>query len=209
MAYTTPRTWVASELVTAALLNTHLRDNLAAINAGAVAVASQAAGDWLQASSASAVVRTQPYTPFLSINTTAVGTVGSGEDNLMSYAVGAGLLGTDGWGLEILAGFLAAANANSKTFKLYFGATVIASTGAISPNAKGVTMRAVVIRTGATAQVAMSQSNCEVTNGAYASFTTPAETLANSITIKGTGEATSNDDIIQKLLMVRLVHTPT
>lgn len=28
MAWTTPRTWVASEVVTAALLNTHLRDNL-------------------------------------------------------------------------------------------------------------------------------------------------------------------------------------
>jgi len=28
MAYTTPRTWVTGEVVTAALLNTHLRDNL-------------------------------------------------------------------------------------------------------------------------------------------------------------------------------------
>lgn len=28
MAWTTPRTWVAGELVTAALFNTHLRDNL-------------------------------------------------------------------------------------------------------------------------------------------------------------------------------------
>lgn len=28
MAYTTPRTWVAGEVVTAALLNTHLRDNV-------------------------------------------------------------------------------------------------------------------------------------------------------------------------------------
>ena len=31
MAWTTPRTWVASELVTATLLNTHLRDNLVAL----------------------------------------------------------------------------------------------------------------------------------------------------------------------------------
>ena len=28
MAWTAPRTWVAGELVTAALFNTHLRDNL-------------------------------------------------------------------------------------------------------------------------------------------------------------------------------------
>jgi hypothetical protein len=32
MGWTSPRTWVASEIVTAALLNTHLRDNLNAIN---------------------------------------------------------------------------------------------------------------------------------------------------------------------------------
>lgn len=31
MAWTTPRTWVTGELVTAALLNTHLRDNLLAL----------------------------------------------------------------------------------------------------------------------------------------------------------------------------------
>jgi hypothetical protein len=31
VAWTTPRTWVASELVTASLMNQHVRDNLAAI----------------------------------------------------------------------------------------------------------------------------------------------------------------------------------
>lgn len=31
MAWTAPRTWVAGEVVTAALLNTHLRDNLKAV----------------------------------------------------------------------------------------------------------------------------------------------------------------------------------
>ena len=31
MAWTTPRTWVAGEVITASLLNTHLRDNLSAI----------------------------------------------------------------------------------------------------------------------------------------------------------------------------------
>ena len=31
MAWTSPRTWVASEVVTAAIMNTHVRDNLKAI----------------------------------------------------------------------------------------------------------------------------------------------------------------------------------
>jgi hypothetical protein len=34
MAWTTPRTWVAGEVVTAALMNTHVRDNLKAIGDG-------------------------------------------------------------------------------------------------------------------------------------------------------------------------------
>jgi len=33
MAYTTPRTWTAGETVTAALMNTHLRDNIAYLKA--------------------------------------------------------------------------------------------------------------------------------------------------------------------------------
>ena len=35
MAWTSPRSWIAGEVVTAALLNSHLRDNLLAIGAGA------------------------------------------------------------------------------------------------------------------------------------------------------------------------------
>lgn len=31
MAWTTPRTWVAGELVTAAIMNTHVRDNLSMV----------------------------------------------------------------------------------------------------------------------------------------------------------------------------------
>lgn len=209
MAYTTPRTWVASELVTAALLNTHLRDNLAALNAGAIAVASQAAGDWLQASSASAIGRVQPYSPFLSIGTTAVGNVGSGEDNLMTYALAAGLLGTDGWGVEIIAAFACANNANNKTIKLYFGATAIGTYGASTYTALSLGMHAFVVRTGATAQVAYATYGAPITNGYYNTITTPAETLSGAITIKATGQATSDDDIIQKLLLVRLMHTPT
>lgn len=34
MAWTAPRTWVASEVVTAAILNTHLKDNLAVLKTG-------------------------------------------------------------------------------------------------------------------------------------------------------------------------------
>lgn len=57
MAWTTPRTWVAGEVVTAALMNTHLRDNLDALRTGGIALASQAAQDFIYASSATQLAR--------------------------------------------------------------------------------------------------------------------------------------------------------
>lgn len=63
MAWTAPRTWVAGEVVTAALLNTHLRDNLLAIGDGV----------WTA------------YTPTLTATTTSP-TLGSGSSALGRYA---------------------------------------------------------------------------------------------------------------------------
>jgi len=206
MAYTSPRTWVAAETVTSALLNTHVRDNFTAVNGGAIALASQAAGDWMQASSASQWARVQPYSPLLTVNTTAVGNVGSGEDDLMTYAVAAGLLGTDGWGLEVLAAFVCANNANNKTIKLYFGATAIATVGADAFQNQHVAIRATIIRTAAATQVAIGEIINQSTAWAKTLYTTPGETLSGSITIKATGAATSNDDISQKLMLARLIH---
>ena len=57
MAWTAPRTWVSSELVTAALMNTHVRDNDTALRAGGIAIASQAANDLIIAASATQLGR--------------------------------------------------------------------------------------------------------------------------------------------------------
>jgi len=209
VAWTSPRTWVASEVVTKALLDTHLRDNLNALHEGALALSSQAAGDWVQASSASALVRMQPYSPLLVVNTTAVGNVGTGADDLMTYALAAGLVGTNGWGLEVVAAFALADNANNKQVKLYFGATAVITLTTSAWQNEALILRATIIRTGATAQVALGEHQIKATGGQKVEITTPAETLSGAITIKATGEATSNDDISQKLMIVRLVHTPT
>lgn len=53
MAWTAPRTWVADEIVTAALMNTHLRDNLLETAAAKVTTA----GDIFQATGANAGAR--------------------------------------------------------------------------------------------------------------------------------------------------------
>src|SRR4051812_39892788 len=51
MAWTAPRTWVTGELVTASIMNSAVRDNLTELRAGGVAMASQAIGDLVYASS--------------------------------------------------------------------------------------------------------------------------------------------------------------
>lgn len=57
MAWTTPRTWVHGELVTATIGNTHWRDNLNELRAGGIAIASQATNDLIYASSATQLAR--------------------------------------------------------------------------------------------------------------------------------------------------------
>lgn len=57
MAWTTPRTWITAEFVTAAIMNLHLRDNLSALYGGSLAIASQAAYDTFYAASATAMAR--------------------------------------------------------------------------------------------------------------------------------------------------------
>jgi len=74
MGWTTPRTWVAGELLTAALLNTHLRDNDAAIRAGGIAIASQAALDLITGGSATGLARTAAGTALQYPRLNAAGT---------------------------------------------------------------------------------------------------------------------------------------
>jgi hypothetical protein len=73
MAWTTPRTWVAGELVTAAMMNTHVRDNETELRAGGLAIASQAAGDFLFASSATQFARASGQLAFPAVQNASAG----------------------------------------------------------------------------------------------------------------------------------------
>lgn len=67
MAWTTPRTWVAGETVTASLMNTHVRDNL----------------DYLKTQADNSILKTGP------IYATATGTLNTGNnDNFALGSVG-------------------------------------------------------------------------------------------------------------------------
>lgn len=56
-SWTAPRTWTTGELVTAAIMNSAVRDNLSVLRAGGFAVTSQATGDLLCASSTTQFAR--------------------------------------------------------------------------------------------------------------------------------------------------------
>jgi hypothetical protein len=86
MAWTTPRTWVAAETVTASIMNTHIRDNLNAIQGGLVSTPGFAELDLLGSGSAPAVSSASHATIyydtaqaglFVSLNTGAYSAVGT------------------------------------------------------------------------------------------------------------------------------------
>lgn len=141
-------------------------------------------------------------------NTTAVGNITTGEDDLMTYSVPANTMGTDGDYMSFRASGTIANNANAKRIRIKYGATTILDTGAAGlPASVAASWKceAEVIRTGAATQ--KCSGKLEVGNGTtypFVAYVTAAETLSGAVTFKLTGEATSTDDIIQETLTARL-----
>ena len=140
----------------------------------------------------------------LTINTTQVGNIGVGEDDLMSYAVPANTLDTNGDSLEVIAWGDHAANVNTKLIKIRFGAAMLAvASGA--PNGGVWFCHFLITRTGATAQLAISFFIRSADAATSTVSGAPAETLSGAVTLKFTGEATANDDLVQKGMIVRKI----
>lgn len=136
------------------------------------------------------------------VNTTEVGNVGTGVDDLQSVTLLANTLLANGDRVDILASGIYAGNANNKTISLIFGGTTLLSAGPVAANGGAWMIRATVIRTGATAQIAASCYIGSSLVAATVSNSTPAETLSGAITIKTQGEATANDDVVSRILTV-------
>jgi hypothetical protein len=79
-------------------------------------------------------------------NVVDVGNVGTGEDDLITYTLPANTLAAEGQSLEIEAGFSLAANANSKTLKMYLGANDCWVLAGAAQNDGSYYVRIVVIR---------------------------------------------------------------
>lgn len=148
------------------------------------------------------------YNPegLLSYNSTAVGNVGTGEDNLMTYSVPANSLSTTGKGLHITAWGRAANNANAKTVKCYFGSAVAIPNGAMATSLAQVWFAEIyVFRTGSSAQdvIGVMERNTSLGGDAVTrTITTGSETDSGAITVKCTGEGTSDNDLVQEGMLV-------
>jgi hypothetical protein len=134
----------------------------------------------------------------LTSNTTTVGNVGTGEDNLMSYTIPAGTLSADGDRIEFTMSFSVAANS---TLKVYFGGTQLFNFSALATDAV-YRVTGEVYRTGAATQ----RATFHLTGGLSVSqvgYQLPTETLSGTVVLRATGEGSSNNDITQTTMGVK------
>lgn len=155
------------------------------------------------------IVREQRKTDGLfSVRTTAVGNVGTGEDNLQSSVIPANTLNAAGKGVRITAWGTFANNANAKTLKLLFGSATIL-TNALTTNVAGSWhIQALVFSTNADAQDYVAKLS---TIGALSAAVndievgTATQDDGASITIKCTGTGTNDNDIVQEGMIVEVL----
>lgn len=156
--------------------------------------------------SATEIMLIPPTKPIgvIKLDTTSAGNVGAGEDTLITYDLPANTLNSDGRTVKIKAWGTTASNSNTKTIKLYFGSTVII-TDSLAIVGDSWLFEGVVTRTGASAQDAIGEGKI---NGITPTVThsEPSEDNTTATTIKITGEATSNDDIVAQGLLVEVIN---
>lgn len=140
----------------------------------------------------------------LKIDMTAVGNVGTGEDNLISYAMPAKVLGHNLESLEITAFGTVAANANNKRIKLKFGTTTLYDTTAVAANAGSWEITSKITRTASAVEKCITKivsSNSLILDNS--NYVLASENTDNNLNIFCTGEATTNNDIVQEGLIIR------
>jgi len=137
-------------------------------------------------------------------STTATATTGTIEETLLQYTLPANTLAVNGRGLRITVYGTTAANANSKTLKLYFGLTVLNSLNTTS-SGSGLVITGTVFRTGASTQIS-GTTGLTNTGLAIIGGTASAEALSGTVLIKVTGTTpTLLGDITAQILLVEAI----
>lgn len=95
-----------------------------------------------------------------------------------------------------------------KTIRVKFGGVTLSAFSKTNTSASAWCFIIDIIRTGATSQIAIISRSTELSatpaDEKLADYTTAAETLSGSVTLKVTGEATDNDDIVCNGLIIDL-----
>lgn len=139
------------------------------------------------------------------VDISAVGNVGTGEDDLISEDIAANTLSSSGKGVHIRAWGTFANNGNSKTARFYVGATNVATRTAGLNYATTWEFEGLILSTGTNTQKYIIHSRATVSSGiAYDLVVsgTLSETDSSAITLKTTGDATANDDVLAEGIVI-------
>lgn len=142
----------------------------------------------------------------LNVNVTAVGNVGAGEDDLMTYALAASKLSAVGSLVRVRLWGTTANNATAKTLKVYVGAVAALSLALTISQAGRWVVDVIIVKTGASTQD-ISVELREVTaalaaaKGAHV-ITTGTEVDTAAITLKATGTGGADNDLVQEGMIV-------
>ncbi len=145
----------------------------------------------------------------LNINTTPVGNIGAGTDDLISYSLSANMLKNDGDYLEVEGWGIFAANSNNKTVTVNFGSQIIYTTDANAANDGTWSFKAKIVRlTSSTQEIVVEFLSNNTTLQDDPNYpvirTAGTQNLTTILNIKCTGTGTSTNDIIQKMQIIKL-----
>ena len=125
-------------------------------------------------------------------------TVGASEETLYTQSLAAALLDVDNQYIEFDVLVTMAANTNSKTIRVKFGGTTVVTFATSSSSHTSLRLRGVIMRTGATTQLAwVGDDELNPT------VTTPAETLSGAVTFAVTGDGVSASDIQYEAAIIK------
>lgn len=141
----------------------------------------------------------------IAVVSTAVANAGSGTDDLQSYTLPANVLSVDGRALRITAWGTTANTAAAKTVTLNVGSQVVMTQALTTNLAATWRISALVIRTGSNTQDIFAELLQLTTIIHKQTLTAGTQTDTLAITIKGTGTATNDNDIVQEGLLVEIV----
>ncbi len=144
-------------------------------------------------------------TQAVAVAITPVTSTQTAKQTLLTQTLPAGYLAADGNCVRIVAWGTCLNNTNQKTQTIDFGATTVATTGAIANNNQAWYVEALVCRTGASSQEALGRVQSDST-GPTLSRTGPAENTANAIVINitSTNQTSTNGTTARGLVVERV-----